>query len=249
MGMMLSQIGLPTDALGLLFAWWLFALAALAIVLTTVMSVAFAISGIYRLRRGQRKGLRSLVASLCAMVIVVAGALAAWRSFLSPLATPSRKSPVEVWLAGRISQVKGFHWPYFDGHFADVASVEEPCTLRIHLPGGQAFDSPAKLIILTAKNDVIVDVNVLPLLEPVSFSIAVRAAEDIAARSPAVKDDRGLQKLRDFETSTKPTWPLDTCSARIVLRGGAEFFIEIRPTYHEGEWFLSLSFSKFNSLD
>ena len=128
---------------------------------------------------------------------------------------------VEIWLGQPLALIKGYDWPRYkeDGQLFDVAWIDKPIQLKLHLPSGREITTISKgtwIGVETNKlsshsytyaegHDPINHVSILPLLESVRPDELTAHLDKIAVNL-ALRDDPNFDKEWDsLETQARLT--------------------------------------------
>ena len=132
---------------------------------------------------------------------------------------------VEIWLGQPLALIKGYDWPRYreDGRLFNVAWIDKPIQLKLHLPNGQEITIASKgtwigvetvkrssySYVYSESHDPINHVSILPLLELAHPDELARRLDEIGVNL-GLSEDPAFNSERDrLETQARLT---ETCA-------------------------------------
>ena len=155
---------------------------------------------------------------------------------------------VEIWLGQPLALIKGYEWPRYreDGKLFNVAWIDKPIQLKLHLPNGQEITTASKgtwigvetvkrsaySYVYSESDDPINHVSILPLLELAHPDELARRLDEIGVNI-GLSDDPAFERERDrLATQALLT---GACAESVFfkeLENGAT--VSIRTQTHDG---------------
>lgn len=153
---------------------------------------------------------------------------------------------VEVWLLQPVSRVKGHAWPmHSDGKPLELAAVEHPALLRVHLPSGKEVEIKAKAIQMDQENGAVTRITPLPLMDLTTFRQAVEEAERLAAQLQVNTHLELKTKLQEWRALGEPTADVfKTYMASTKLEEGVMLYLSVKPHASGQGWFVVVDFMR-----
>lgn len=155
---------------------------------------------------------------------------------------------VEIWLGQPLDLIKGFEWPLYreDGKLLNVAWIDKPIQLKLHLPNGQEINTASKgtwigvetlkrsaySYVYSESHGLINHVSILPLLELAYPDELARRLDEIGVNI-GLSDDPAFESERDrLETQARLTGTCAESGFFKELENSAT--VSIRTQTHEG---------------